>query len=150
MKKRVYVLMALLVGSIIVLIFAPQISNAPTKTRGATDSPQTRSTTATEVTLSVGQKSKVGDLSIELKGPIEDSRCPSDVQCIWAGEVRTIVALSTARGSQVVSISSNKKAVSFDGHTVAITAVLPSIRKQGQQPASNDYRVMFKIEIVKK
>ena len=47
-----------------------------------------------KITTTLGQVSTALNVSITPKEVVSDSRCPSDVQCIWAGtvEVRTVTA----------------------------------------------------------
>jgi hypothetical protein len=49
-----------------------------------------------EFTLSIGQSALITgeDLEIEFEDVIEDSRCPRDVTCIWAGRVSCIVTIT--------------------------------------------------------
>jgi hypothetical protein len=48
-----------------------------------------------EFSLSMGQTATITgqDLQITFEDVIEDSRCPSDVTCIWAGRVSCIIKL---------------------------------------------------------
>ena len=48
-----------------------------------------------EFSLSIGQTAAINgqDLQITFEDVIEDSRCPSDVTCIWAGRVSCIIKL---------------------------------------------------------
>src|ERR1035437_4759143 len=62
--------------------------------------PQASSTvnesTSSDIVLSVGQKTKIGDTTITLNKITQDSRCPKDVQCIWAGVVTVNITLTDA------------------------------------------------------
>src|SRR5688572_20468035 len=40
-----------------------------------------------------------GELKLEFVSVLEDSRCPADVQCIWAGNARVKVKLTDWRGA---------------------------------------------------
>jgi len=48
-----------------------------------------------EFSLSIGQTANIKgqDLQITFEDVIEDSRCPSDVTCIWAGRVSCIIKI---------------------------------------------------------
>ena len=46
------------------------------------------------VTARLGQEVRLGNLRIRPLAVIEDSRCPLDVTCVWAGRVRVRVAVS--------------------------------------------------------
>jgi hypothetical protein len=53
-----------------------------------------------EFTLAVGQSAVVGDtgLRLSLEGVSQDSRCPSDVQCVWEGDATVALAVAAAPG----------------------------------------------------
>jgi hypothetical protein len=53
-----------------------------------------------EVTLRVGEATSVDNVDIRFSSVLEDSRCPSDVQCIWAGNGRVSLAVGPRRGTQ--------------------------------------------------
>jgi len=57
---------------------------------------------------------------------VSDSRCPADVQCIWAGEVRIALLLTTAAGPtafELAQTTENKTRIeSFDIEFVAFGA----------------------------
>lgn len=50
----------------------------------------------TEFTLSIGQSARIDNESMVIKfiDVTEDSRCPKDVQCIWAGRVSCDVEIT--------------------------------------------------------
>lgn len=75
-------------------------------------------------TFSVGQTVAFdGGLSMTLTA-IDDSRCPKDVVCIWAGELsaRFQVALGGA-SQEIVLGQTTKPEASVDGRTVTLTAI---------------------------
>ena len=67
-------------------------------------------------------------LNIELKD-INDSRCPSGVQCIWAGE---IVGIFTASGGALIAPTEiylgtvNNKSIISKGYTFSLTSATKS------------------------
>ena len=46
------------------------------------------------VTARLGQEVRIGDIAIRPLQVLEDSRCPTDVDCVWAGRIRVKVAVS--------------------------------------------------------
>jgi hypothetical protein len=58
--------------------------------------PQVQADLGQEFSLSIGQTASIKgqDLQITFEDVIEDSRCPSDVTCIWAGRVSCIIKLT--------------------------------------------------------
>ena len=60
-----------------------------------------------EFVLSVGQRASLAgeDLEVKFKNVTEDSRCPSDVTCIWAGRVTCMVELTQAGSSYNMTLT---------------------------------------------
>lgn len=69
-------------------------------------------------TLQVGELLEFGDRSVKFKRLISDSRCPSDVTCIWAGEAKILVEVfknGKSYGEEIVVISGGEQGeVSLD------------------------------------
>ena len=54
-----------------------------------------------EFTLSIGQTAAIGDatgLQVTFEAVIEDSRCPSGVSCVWAGDAVVSIAAVDSTG----------------------------------------------------
>ena len=81
-------------------------------------------------TLRIGERVTLGDgWRIGLEGVTEDSRCPTDVQCVWAGQVK--VVLSVEGASAVESIEAVMPAggpveAGLDGHVVELVGLEPA------------------------
>lgn len=60
-----------------------------------------------ELCLSIGQHASVTeeDLAVTFKEVTEDSRCPSDVTCVWAGRVSCLVELTHAGSSHRMTLT---------------------------------------------
>ena len=72
-----------------------------------------------------------------------DSRCPSDVTCVWAGEIslKTRLEKGTTTADVVFKLQS---AVVFEGYTVTLTDVIPE--NNSKTPLSKaDYRFTFNV-----
>lgn len=72
-------------------------------------------------------------LTIKFLSLIEDSRCPTDVQCIQAGSARITVELSGGKNAAKtfeMSIGKQPQTVSYAGYNIKLIALNP-------QPASN-------------
>jgi len=50
------------------------------------------------VSVRLGETARLGDLRVRPIRVIEDSRCPGDVTCVWAGRLRLRVAISGVPG----------------------------------------------------
>jgi hypothetical protein len=55
------------------------------------------------VTAHLNEEVRIGDLRVRPLEVVEDSRCPPDVTCVWAGRIRVRVAVSGA-GEPVMEI----------------------------------------------
>jgi hypothetical protein len=55
------------------------------------------------VTARLGEEVQLGDLRVRPVELVEDSRCPIDATCVWAGRIRLRVAIGGA-GEQVMEI----------------------------------------------
>ena len=73
---------------------------------------------------------------------LEDSRCPTGVQCVWAGQVRLSVRIDLGSGSETREITSGKPERAADG-TLDLVEVLPE-KKAGLPIYPEDYRFGFK------
>jgi hypothetical protein len=81
--------------------------------------------------LHVGEGLSVGlnDLRVTFQGVTEDSRCPSDVVCIWAGQVVVVVALEVGGNdpySESLTVGvADKSIVTIGGYLVEAISVEP-------------------------
>jgi hypothetical protein len=76
--------------------------------------------------LAVGDSAPVGDATIRVVA-LQDSRCPSDVQCIWAGDVAIILAYSRAgvTTTDTLRLLTTPKTSTHDGLLFQPVTVLP-------------------------
>ena len=99
-----------------------------------------------EVTIGVGQIGRVLGLDIFFGSVVQDSRCPTDVQCIWAGAVQVNVLLSTGLyHTNTFDVSSDKPPQEFEGYKVSIVDVLPPPHSK-KDIKLTDYRVTFHVD----
>jgi hypothetical protein len=85
-------------------------------------------------------------LSVQVDTISEDSRCPSDVQCVWAGNARVQLRMRTATaGDAVMPVNTmlDPRSASYGGRTVTLVGVEPQPR-QGQPIRQEDYRVRLR------
>ena len=74
------------------------------------------------VTARLNEEVQIGDLRVKPLAVLEDSRCPVDVTCIWAGRVRLRVAVSGA-GEPVMEIG--QPVAVAGGRRLTLVAVAP-------------------------
>lgn len=101
--------------------------------------------TVGDIVLGIGQKGNFGGLSITVNSIAQDSRCPKDVVCIWAGTVEANVTLVDASRSETRKIALMAVPYNFDGYDISMTSVVPT-RASTQQIAPSDYQITFHIE----
>ncbi len=82
-------------------------------------------------------------LEVHFAGIENDSRCPTDVTCVWVGEV--IVQLAVRSGGKTTQHSvKESQSTTVDGYSVTVLQVLPA-RTSSQRIAPADYRVTLKV-----
>ena len=74
------------------------------------------------VTARLNQEVQIGDIRVTPLAVLEDSRCPVDVTCIWAGRVRLRVAVSGA-GESVMEI--DRPVTVAGGRRLTLVGVAP-------------------------
>jgi hypothetical protein len=90
----------------------------------------------------VGETAYVADtrLSIRVIGVPEDSRCPRDAVCVWAGNARVSLALRDASRTDDVDVNSTvePRAVSRWGYAVQLVDVMP-VPSAGEPIPTQEY-----------
>jgi hypothetical protein len=82
-------------------------------------------------------------LQVKFVGIDEDSRCPNDVACVWAGEV--VVRLTLRRNSRNNEVAVREtQSLAVDGYEVSVLQVLPPRASSGPV-ALADYRITLKV-----
>jgi hypothetical protein len=84
-----------------------------------------------------------GQLEVKFTGIATDSRCPSDVTCVWAGEVVARLAVRSDSKTTQHEIKETQSAT-VGGYTLTLLKVLPA-RASSRPIAPADYRVTLKI-----
>jgi hypothetical protein len=100
-------------------------------------------------TLAVGARGTASGVGIQLIAIDEDSRCPADAVCVWAGNVkaRVIVRVGTADTPVTLNTVLQPTTADVSGYRVRIVDVLP-LRKSGAAIPPDDYRVTFRVELI--
>jgi hypothetical protein len=97
------------------------------------------------IQLTPGQSAvyDAANLAVKFVAIESDSRCPSDVACVWAGEVVVKLAVRKDRRTQELAVKGNQN-LPVDGFVVSVLEVLPP-PKSTQRIAPADYRVTLKV-----
>ncbi len=78
-------------------------------------------------TAGLGQDGEVNGLRFRPIEVLEDSRCPARVQCVWAGQVRVLVAVGAPTGGEVSrhELTQGKPEVMYGGALTLVTVEPP-------------------------
>ncbi len=92
-------------------------------------------------TAKLDQKISSKEISITPLEVVSDSRCPSDVQCVWAGEISVKVLLEKGSVRSEVTLKPQVPFV-FEKNKILLTAVTPE--NNSKEPLTKaDYRFTF-------
>jgi hypothetical protein len=87
-------------------------------------------------------------LSIQAVAVPEDSRCPTDVVCVWAGNARVSLALREGADAEAADVNSTvePRAVSRFGYRVELVDVRPGrISTESVPPAAYVFRLVARL-----
>lgn len=98
----------------------PQLPSPSESTTTKPGEPKTHD----QLTLKPGQSGSV-DASTKLHyvRMVNDSRCPPDVQCIWAGEVTIELLLESGKEKQSFTMKDDGKATSILGYSIELVSI---------------------------
>jgi hypothetical protein len=104
----------------------------------------------TKVKLGVDNEKKATKDKIKIKfvSLIEDSRCPTDTNCIWAGNARIKIRVTDRRGkSEFFELNTNgqPQAAAFAGWYILLESLTP-YPKSGVEITKDDYIATLSIK----
>ena len=78
-------------------------------------------------TAGLGQPAEVNGLRLRPLEVLEDSRCPARVQCVWAGQVRLLVAVGSPTGGEISrhELTQGKPVIVYDGALTLVSVEPP-------------------------
>lgn len=91
--------------------------------------------------VALGQTAYAGGPTARPVKVIEDSRCPANARCIWAGRVVVRTIVTTGRGSNPIDLILGEPVQVADGK-LALVSVTPE-RYTDKPLAQRDYRFTF-------
>jgi hypothetical protein len=91
------------------------------------------------------QTTRAGPVLVEPLRLIEDSRCPANARCIWAGQV-VIEARITEGDKRSVAQLTSAEPFAVAGGTLTLDAINPVSFTTNQRPAKDDYEFHFTFE----
>lgn len=98
------------------------------------------------ITLALNQSGTVDGIVITPKRVIEDSRCPADAECFWAGRIRIKAIVDSGMGASATAEQDLELGglLTTEAHAVRLTEVMPvPLSTETINPA--DYRFTFKV-----
>jgi hypothetical protein len=102
--------------------------------------------TTQQITLPAGKQKIVTRDKLKIKFvSVEDSRCPKDVNCVWAGNAKVTIKVTNRRGeSKTFDLNTNleTKSVKFEGYEIKLGSVTP-YPKANAPTGQNDYTAIF-------
>jgi len=133
-------------------------AQAPPKDNVETSGNLTKDTTAGSVIYFNEGENRFLDeyqMNVTFKGISEDSRCPKDVNCVWAGvAVAQVEVMGTTTRPMTLSLASldNKgrnyhQSADFNGYTITLTAVNPYPESaEGSKGLKGKYKIGITIK----
>jgi hypothetical protein len=106
----------------------------------------------TSIILRPGQQKTVSGLRIKFIEVVEDSRCPENARCIWAGNAKVKVQVTSKRlGTKVFEMNtfSGPKGNQFDGYAINLEGLTPGRRTSDPIRASS-YRATISVSRLKR
>ncbi|MES2225019.1 MAG: hypothetical protein V4478_03460 [Patescibacteria group bacterium] len=96
-----------------------------------------------EKTIAMGQAGIIAGITIRVNGLAQDSRCPSDVQCIQAGSVGVLTTVSLGKVVTEHQFISNTGPFKFQGYDLELVKVTPVPTSKAKITFA-DYRLTFR------
>lgn len=97
--------------------------------------------------LGVGQEARIQGtpITVRFQKVDEDSRCPIDVNCVWAGNAVARIWLSAgegATGESRLNTTLEPKSTSFNGYNIRLVDLKP-VPKSGSKIPASSYLAVF-------
>jgi hypothetical protein len=119
---------------------APQRSGEP---------PPAQDAATKSVTLAIGERGEVdsGRLALVFRAVSEDSRCPKNEQCVWAGNARVVLDVSVGGAvPAAISLDTNRgeAEAEIDRYVLHLDGLAP-VPVSGRAISSESYRVTISL-----
>ena len=95
------------------------------------------------IKTTMGQKMTAIHVTITPHEIVDDSRCPADVQCIWAGTAHLRATVTTSSATEKVVFELGH-ALTLDNYTITLTEITPAPHA-GETIPSSSYRFVFTV-----
>lgn len=109
--------------------------------------PEPQESSSTVVALSVGESAEVGGRAVTLIDVREDSRCPSGVQCAWAGDAAVELRVDGGGEPAVIVLHTTLEPRSTAAAGLRLTLLrLEPQPRAGEPIPVGDYEASLRIE----
>jgi aspartyl/asparaginyl-tRNA synthetase len=99
-----------------------------------------------QATVAVNQQKKLSRSKLKIKFiSVEDSRCPEDVTCVWAGNAKVTIKVTNRKGESKtfdLNTSLQPQSAKFDGYEIKLGEVTPH-PKSNIRINANGYNAVF-------
>ena len=116
-----------------------------TSTEASTTSQNSQTVSQQEVgkafSMKIGDAIALNDLRLTFQRVESDSRCPSDVVCVWAGDGEIALKIEQSGKAAVAALHTTlePKKTEWNGYTIQLVSLAPALKSTAQiDPA--DYR----------
>jgi hypothetical protein len=98
------------------------------------------------VDIGLGQRAYADGPIIEVRDILEDSRCPQNARCVWAGRLKLAMIWHRGNGAeQPFELTLGEPTHIADGH-IQITAATPPRLAGAKALKPTDYRFSFRFD----
>jgi hypothetical protein len=108
---------------------------------------QAQTSERASVRINKQKKLSKSKLTIKFLELVEDSRCPEGTNCVWAGNAKIKVKITSRRGTETFEINTNMgaKGATFDGYAINLESLTPS-PKVNARLNRNAYTATFSVK----
>ncbi|TDD82292.1 hypothetical protein [Actinomadura rubrisoli] len=105
----------------------------------------------TAFTLAPGRTARLegGALTVRFDDVKNDSRCPANVHCVWAGDATVTVTITAGKAApaprELHVTGTSAKSAAVPGYVVSLVGLAPE-RKTDKPVPSGDYRAQLRID----
>lgn len=104
-----------------------------------------------EFSLSVTETAALPEQGLlEFASVLSDSRCPRDVQCVWAGDAVIGLRASEANGSSSLTLHTNGAGTARFGKWEVELVELRPVPREGESLRQADYEVVLRLREVER
>lgn len=99
--------------------------------------------------LGEGESARIDGLVVTFTKVLADSRCPPDVQCVWAGDVTTLVAVQLGEEHEefTLHIGPQGARARFGRREISIAEVVPTNAPRAGAGRAEVYRLRMQAQV---